>query len=167
MRFAVRNSGAEAVVEGIGPHGCEYMTGGTVIVLGPIGANFGAGMTGGRAYLLDPDGRHLAALDGASVSGTRLSSVVADRADGPERAAEFDRLMRAHRGAGSVLAATLLEDPLLGFVGLGHRAGRAARRRRDATGPQPRRDRVGADAGTRYPYPRLTMGETHSTTPGR
>ena len=67
MRFAVRNSGAEAVVEGIGPHGCEYMTGGTVVVLGPIGANFGAGMTGGRAYLLDPDGRHLAALDGASV----------------------------------------------------------------------------------------------------
>ena len=87
------------------------MTGGTVVVLGPIGANFGAGMTGGRAYLLDRDGRHLAALDGASVSGTRLSSVVAERADGPERAAEFERLMRAHRGAGSVLAANLLEDP--------------------------------------------------------
>jgi len=113
MRFAVRNSGAEAVVEGIGPHGCEYMTGGTVVVLGPIGANFGAGMTGGRAYLLDPDGRHLAALDGASVAGTRLSSVIADRVDGIERAAEFDRLMRAHRGAGSVLAASLLDDPAL------------------------------------------------------
>ncbi len=113
MRFAVRNSGAEAVVEGIGPHGCEYMTGGTVVVLGPIGANFGAGMTGGRAYLFDPDGRHLAALDGASVSGTRLSSVVADRVDGPERAAEFDRLLRAHRGAGSVLAGSLLEEPAL------------------------------------------------------
>ena len=54
MRFAVRNSGAEAVVEGIGPHGCEYMTGGTVVVLGPVGANLGAGMTGGRAYLYDP-----------------------------------------------------------------------------------------------------------------
>ena len=63
MRFAVRNSGAEAVVEGIGPHGCEYMTGGTVVVLGPVGANFGAGMTGGRAYLYDPSGRHTAALD--------------------------------------------------------------------------------------------------------
>ena len=111
MRFAVRNSGAEAVVEGIGPHGCEYMTGGTVVVLGPIGANFGAGMTGGRAYLFDPDGRHLAALDGASVVGTRLSTIVADRADGHERAVEFDRLMRAHRGAGSVSAAALLEDP--------------------------------------------------------
>jgi glutamate synthase domain-containing protein 3 len=89
------------------------MTGGTVVVLGPIGANFGAGMTGGRAYLYDPDGRHLAALDGASVSGTRLSSVIAERADGSERAAEFERLLRAHRGAGSVLAASLLEDPHL------------------------------------------------------
>ena len=62
MRFAVRNSGASAVVEGIGAHGCEYMTGGVVVVLGPVGANFGAGMTGGRAYLFDPSGRHVAAL---------------------------------------------------------------------------------------------------------
>jgi glutamate synthase (ferredoxin) len=53
-RFAVRNSGASAVVEGVGNHGCEYMTRGTVIVLGDIGRNFGAGMTGGVAYLL-PD----------------------------------------------------------------------------------------------------------------
>ena len=68
MRFAVRNSGAEAVVEGIGPHGCEYMTGGVVVVLGPVGANFGAGMTGGRAYLYDPAGRHAAALADGSVS---------------------------------------------------------------------------------------------------
>jgi hypothetical protein len=68
-------------------------------------------MTGGRAYLFDPDGRHLAALDGASVAGTRLSTIVGERADGPDRAAEFERLMRAHRGAGSQLAATLLEDP--------------------------------------------------------
>ncbi|KAI1286976.1 putative glutamate synthase [Halotydeus destructor] len=52
-RFAVRNSGATAVVEGLGDHGCEYMTGGTVLVLGPIGRNFGAGMSGGVAYLLD------------------------------------------------------------------------------------------------------------------
>lgn len=52
-RFAVRNSGADAVVEGVGDHGCEYMTGGTVIVLGSIGYNFGAGMTGGVAYILD------------------------------------------------------------------------------------------------------------------
>ena len=55
-RFAVRNSGALAVVEGIGDHGCEYMTNGTVVVLGTIGKNFGAGMTGGTAYLFDADG---------------------------------------------------------------------------------------------------------------
>jgi glutamate synthase (ferredoxin) len=52
-RFAVRNSGATAVVEGLGDHGCEYMTGGTVVVLGETGRNFGAGMTGGTAYVLD------------------------------------------------------------------------------------------------------------------
>ena len=52
-RFAVRNSGATAVVEGIGDHGCEYMTGGTIVVLGSTGKNFGAGMTGGSAYILD------------------------------------------------------------------------------------------------------------------
>ncbi len=55
-RFAVRNSGAEAVVEGVGDHGCEYMTGGTVVVLGITGRNFGAGMSGGLAYVLDVDG---------------------------------------------------------------------------------------------------------------
>ncbi|MBL4820587.1 MAG: glutamate synthase large subunit [Gammaproteobacteria bacterium] len=55
-RFAVRNSGAKAVVEGIGDHGCEYMTGGRVVVLGKTGRNFGAGMSGGVAYVWDPDG---------------------------------------------------------------------------------------------------------------
>jgi glutamate synthase (NADPH/NADH) large chain len=55
-RFAVRNSGAHAVVEGVGDHGCEYMTGGRVIVLGRAGRNFAAGMSGGIAYVLDPDG---------------------------------------------------------------------------------------------------------------
>ncbi|HYP49104.1 MAG TPA: glutamate synthase-related protein, partial [Thermoleophilaceae bacterium] len=55
-RFAVRNSGALAVVEGVGDHGCEYMTGGRVVVLGPTGLNFGAGMSGGIAYVLDADG---------------------------------------------------------------------------------------------------------------
>jgi glutamate synthase domain-containing protein 3 len=52
-RFAVRNSGASAVVEGVGNHACEYMTRGTIIVLGEIGHNFGSGMTGGTAYLYD------------------------------------------------------------------------------------------------------------------
>jgi glutamate synthase (NADPH/NADH) large chain len=55
-RFAVRNSGARAVVEGVGDHGCEYMTGGTVVVLGGAGRNFAAGMSGGIAYVLDLDG---------------------------------------------------------------------------------------------------------------
>ena len=56
-RFAVRNSGAAAVVEGVGDHGCEYMTGGTVVVLGPTGRNFAAGMSGGTAYLWRLDER--------------------------------------------------------------------------------------------------------------
>ena len=55
-RFCVRNSGATAVVEGVGDHGCEYMTGGRVVVLGPTGRNFAAGMSGGIAYVLDADG---------------------------------------------------------------------------------------------------------------
>ena len=53
-RFAVRNSGAETVVEGCDSNGCEYMTGGTVVILGKIGDNFAAGMTGGMAYVYDP-----------------------------------------------------------------------------------------------------------------
>jgi len=53
-RFAVRNSGADAVIEGCGSNGCEYMTGGTVVILGDVGANFGAGMTGGMAFVFDP-----------------------------------------------------------------------------------------------------------------
>ncbi len=111
MRFAVRNSGARAVVEGLGPHGCEYMTGGAVVVLGPVGANFGAGMTGGRAYLLDPDGRHLAALDARSVQGVRLAAAIAARPDGPALAAELGELLELHREAGSALAGRLLATP--------------------------------------------------------
>jgi glutamate synthase (NADPH/NADH) large chain len=55
-RFCVRNSGATAVVEGVGDHACEYMTGGRVVILGETGRNFGAGMSGGIAYVLDTDG---------------------------------------------------------------------------------------------------------------
>ena len=55
-RFCVRNSGATVVVEGVGDHGCEYMTGGRVVVLGRTGRNFAAGMSGGIAYVLDADG---------------------------------------------------------------------------------------------------------------
>ena len=56
-RFCVRNSGALAVVEGVGDHGCEYMTGGNVVVLGETGRNFAAGMSGGIAYIYDPEGK--------------------------------------------------------------------------------------------------------------
>ena len=55
-RFCVRNSGMKAVVEGVGDHGCEYMTGGRVVVLGNTGRNFAAGMSGGIAYVIDWDG---------------------------------------------------------------------------------------------------------------
>jgi glutamate synthase (NADPH/NADH) large chain/glutamate synthase (ferredoxin) len=56
-RFAVRNSGGLAVVEGVGDHGCEYMTGGSIAILGSTGKNFGAGMTGGQAFVLDLEER--------------------------------------------------------------------------------------------------------------
>ena len=62
-RFAVRNSGARAVVEGVGDHGCEYMTGGAVVVLGPTGRNFAAGMSGGTAYVFDKDKRFAAKVN--------------------------------------------------------------------------------------------------------
>ncbi len=67
-RFAVRNSGATAVVEGVGDHGCEYMTGGTVVVLGETGRNFAAGMSGGVAYVLDEDGTFEGRCNMAQVS---------------------------------------------------------------------------------------------------
>ena len=77
-RFAVRNSGATAVIEGCGAHGCEYMTGGAVVVLGPVGWNFGAGMSGGEAFVLDlavDDPR----LNGDSVRAAAATGEAADR----------------------------------------------------------------------------------------
>jgi glutamate synthase (ferredoxin) len=66
-RFAVRNSGASAVVEGVGDHACEYMTGGCVVILGPVGYNLGAGMTGGQAFVWDPDHKLPSRLNAALV----------------------------------------------------------------------------------------------------
>lgn len=71
-RFAVRNSGATAVVEGIGDNGCEYMTGGVVCVLGKTGINFGAGMTGGFAYVLNTDARFLNRINPEMVEGLSI-----------------------------------------------------------------------------------------------
>jgi glutamate synthase (NADPH/NADH) large chain len=73
-RFAVRNSGAHAVVEGVGDHGCEYMTGGKVVILGGTGRNFAAGMSGGVAYVYDPDGELPANLNAEMVELEALDS---------------------------------------------------------------------------------------------
>ncbi|MCE9545843.1 MAG: glutamate synthase large subunit [Planctomycetia bacterium] len=74
-RFCVRNSGAHAVIEGVGDHGCEYMTGGRVVILGPTGRNFAAGMSGGIAYIHDPDNRLLENCNLGTVELERLVAV--------------------------------------------------------------------------------------------
>ncbi|MHB8147262.1 MAG: glutamate synthase large subunit [Vulcanimicrobiaceae bacterium] len=104
-RFAVRNSGASAVVEGVGQHGCEYMTGGVVVVLGAAGSNFGAGMAGGIAYVYD--------ADGAFVRERRFNvdSVTAEPMDaGGEEAALVREMIETHvRKTSSPRARRLLE----------------------------------------------------------
>jgi glutamate synthase (NADPH/NADH) large chain len=98
-RFCVRNSGATAVAEGTGDHGCEYMTGGRVAVLGPVGRNFAAGMSGGVAYLLDPD-------------PSRVNTELADLEPVGRDDAEFlrDLIARHLAETGSAVAAGLLAD---------------------------------------------------------
>ena len=101
-RFAVRNSGATAVVEGVGDHGCEYMTGGTVVVIGPTGNNFAAGMSGGIAYVYDPS-EHF---------DTRINFDMVDleSVSGEEDKAQLRGLLEMHvRHTGSPKARTLLE----------------------------------------------------------
>jgi glutamate synthase (NADPH) large chain len=73
-RFGVRNSGAIAVVEGVGDHGCEYMTGGVMVVLGPTGVNFGAGMTGGFAFVLDQDNGFVDRINNELIDMHRLDT---------------------------------------------------------------------------------------------
>ncbi|KQS97536.1 glutamate synthase large subunit [Cellulomonas sp. Leaf395] len=103
-RFGVRNSGATLVVEGVGDHGCEYMTGGTVLVLGRTGRNFGAGMSGGTAYVLDL----VPAL--VNVDAVRNHELALDPLD-DEDATLVQTLLRAHLDeTGSPVAAQLLED---------------------------------------------------------
>jgi glutamate synthase (NADPH/NADH) large chain/glutamate synthase (ferredoxin) len=107
-RFAVRNSGASAVVEGVGDHGCEYMTGGRVVVLGPTGRNFAAGMSGGVAYVLDAERTLAARCNMGMVGFDEL-----DEAD----AAELRALVAEHLArTDSPVAARVLErwDALLG-----------------------------------------------------
>ena len=75
-RFCVRNSGATAVVEGVGEHGCEYMTGGCVVVLGRTGKNFAAGMSGGTAYVLDEDNKLYLNLNKELVSSEVVTDLI-------------------------------------------------------------------------------------------
>jgi glutamate synthase domain-containing protein 2/glutamate synthase domain-containing protein 3 len=100
-RFCVRNSGADAVVEGIGDHGCEYMTGGRVVVLGRTGRNFGAGMSGGVAYLYDERG------DAAGRCNTEMADVE-PLCDSGELAAVREMIERHARHTASPLAERLL-----------------------------------------------------------
>jgi glutamate synthase (NADPH/NADH) large chain len=105
-RFAVRNSGATAVVEGVGYHGCEYMTGGTVVVLGRSGTNFGAGMTGGRAFVLD--------ISKSFESRCNLEQVMVSRLDTSEGNADcalLKSLIGAHvRHTGSEWGQRILDN---------------------------------------------------------
>ena len=102
-RFCVRNSGADAVVEGVGDHGCEYMTGGTVVVLGATGRNFAAGMSGGLAYVLDTDGQFAKRCNLAMVTLEPLLSA-------SEQEAKLSRDLW-HRGtADEVIARGLIEQ---------------------------------------------------------
>jgi glutamate synthase domain-containing protein 2/glutamate synthase domain-containing protein 3 len=147
MRFAVRNAGADAVVEGVGAHACEYMTGGSVVILGPVGANLAAGMTGGRVYLLDPAGRSAASIDERSVTAVRLEAVaLRDHAD--ELVAVFRQLVVDHAAAGSPLAARLVAEGLrLSGVWLVEPIGApaAGAAEASATDPQPARIDPGAE----------------------
>ena len=110
-RFCVRNSGGTAVVEGIGDHGCEYMTGGTVVVLGSTGKNFGAGMTGGSAFVLDQENKFEGRYNDQLVGAARIAS--------PEDEALLKELVVRHsEKTGSPLAARILagwSDYLVSF----------------------------------------------------
>jgi glutamate synthase (ferredoxin) len=101
-RFCVRNSGAVAVVEGAGDHACEYMTGGTVVILGDFGYNLGAGMTGGQTFVLDPTHLLVTRLNRQLVDATLLDDA---------QAAEVRFLLECHHElTGSARAATILGD---------------------------------------------------------
>ena len=102
-RFCVRNSGAEAVVEGVGDHGCEYMTGGRVVVIGPTGRNFAAGMSGGIAYVHDTSGQFKDLCN--------LEMVELERPEKAEDVKTIRRLLENHRKyTGSPVAKAILDD---------------------------------------------------------
>jgi glutamate synthase (NADPH/NADH) large chain len=101
-RFCVRNSGALAVSEGVGDHGCEYMTGGSVVVLGPTGRNFGAGMSGGVAFVYDPDGTFADKVNYEMVDLEPLSD--------DDRSFLHETVLRHRDLTGSTVAAAILNS---------------------------------------------------------
>ena len=102
-RFCVRNSGAWAVVEGVGDHGCEYMTGGRAIILGPTGRNFAAGMSGGVAYVYDPNDEFL--------PNCNLELIDLEHVEAPEDQAELKRMIENHlKYTGSEVAKGILDN---------------------------------------------------------
>jgi glutamate synthase (NADPH) large chain len=101
-RFCVRNSGATAVSEGVGDHGCEYMTGGRVVILGPTGRNFGAGMSGGIAYVYDPTE--------VFASKVNYDMVDLDDLDDTDRRFLVDTIVRHRDLTGSAVAGRILES---------------------------------------------------------
>jgi glutamate synthase (NADPH/NADH) large chain len=102
-RFCVRNSGAKVVVEGIGDHGCEYMTGGKAVILGKTGRNFGAGMSGGVAYVLDADGTFPAQCN--------MEMIGLEKIETPEEQAELKAMIEKHlEKTGSAVAEYILSD---------------------------------------------------------
>jgi len=102
-RFCIRNSGLHAVVEGVGDHGCEYMTGGIVVVLGRTGRNFAAGMSGGIAYVYDEDDTFK--------SNCNMSMVELDKIDTHDKEVIHKLLHEHHRFTGSDIARDVLDDP--------------------------------------------------------
>ena len=102
-RFCVRNSGAQAVIEGVGDHACEYMTGGRAVILGPTGRNFAAGMSGGVAYVWDRQGVF---LQNCNLGMVELETVEAD----DDVAELFQMIEKHHKYTGSTVAQRILDD---------------------------------------------------------
>ena len=153
-RFCVRNSGATAVSEGVGDHGCEYMTGGRVVVLGTTGRNFGAGMSGGIAYVYDVDDRFASLVNYEMVT-----------ARGPRRRRPGFPARHDHTPSGL----HRFDGGRAGAGGLGHRGGPVPQGDADRLQAGPRRDRTVEGRGPRRgadrrPHhgssPRMTMKPT-------
>ncbi|MGL4368181.1 MAG: hypothetical protein ACRCUT_00685, partial [Spirochaetota bacterium] len=101
-RFCVRNSGAKVVVEGVGGHGCEYMTGGRAVILGSVGRNFAAGMSGGIAYVWDPEKNIFSSVN---------MELVELETPSPDDLQEIRDMIEKHRAhTGSAVADTILKN---------------------------------------------------------